>query len=83
MTTSHVSPVPESVPISVETSRKRKSRFEVEAIEPSPAKLPAQQQPSQQTQQQPNKWDMFAEADTPVDKYNVSILSILFFIICL
>ncbi|XP_066908405.1 serine/threonine-protein kinase PRP4 homolog isoform X2 [Halyomorpha halys] len=71
MTTSHTSPVPDVVPISVETNRKRKSRFEVEVIEPTPAKIPAQQQPSQQAQQQqPNKWDMFAEADTPVDKYN-------------
>ncbi|CAH1390370.1 unnamed protein product [Nezara viridula] len=70
MTTSHISPVPDTVPVSVETNRKRKSRFEVEAIEPTPSKLSTQQQPSQQAQQQPNKWDMFAEADTPVDKYN-------------
>ena len=65
---SQTSPMLVAPPVIVEGSRKRKSRFEAEATEPIPLK---QLQSSQQLQLQPNKWDMFAEADTPVDNYNV------------
>lgn len=59
------------------TGRKRKSRFEPE----EPTSADGDTSPSQQANnslnnslnnKKQNRWDMFAEADTPADNYNVS-----------
>lgn len=64
LTVSQTASPPEQQTVIIDT-KKRKSRFESnpDPGDPSPSK-------HQQPLQPPNKWDMFAEADTPVDKYN-------------
>lgn len=60
---------PHLAPTTTVENKKRKSRFESNPPDFGEDPSGKLQPPSA------NKWDMFAEADTPVDKYNASVTS--------